>query len=78
MPLPALITPLPINVLPNILAANVPNNIERNSLFCSSVSFLIALLIPYISNPDSSSDLTIFIISSISLFEIINVVLPDP
>ena len=29
------------------------------------------------TNPDSSSDLTIFIISSISLFEVINPVVTD-
>ena len=40
----------------NKLAANVPNNIERNPPFCSFVSFLIVLLIHCISNPDSSSD----------------------
>ena len=32
----------------------------------------------FINKPDSSSDLTIFIISFISLLEIKNVVLPDP
>ena len=78
MPPPALITPFPINALPNILAANVPNNIERNLPFCSFVLFLIVSVIPCISNYDSSSDLTILIISLISSFEIINAVLPDP
>ena len=32
----------------------------------------------FINKPDSSSDLTIFMISVISSFEIINVVVPDP
>ena len=54
------------------------NDIPRNPPFCSFASFLIALLTPFINKPDYSSDLTIFAISSISLFEIINVVLPDP
>ena len=44
--------------------ANFPNNIWRNHAFCYFASFLIA--------SDSSSDLTIFIICSISSFEIIN------
>ena len=33
---------------------------------------------PFIKKPDSSIDLTIFIISFISSLQIINVVLPDP
>ena len=71
---PALITPRPINAFPHILAANVPNNIGRNPPLCSFVS-----LIPFISNPDFSSDLTIFIMSSISSFQVINaVIVPDP
>ena len=72
MPSPALITLL-------------PNNIDRNPpfmFFC----FIFNSLIPFIYNSDSSSDLTIFIISSISPFEIINAVVreaksggqPDP
>ena len=75
---PALITPFPVNALPNILAANVPNNIGRSPPFYSFASFLIISLILFISNHDSSSDLTIFIISSTSSFEIINYVVPDP
>ena len=78
MPSPALITPRPANAFPNILAANVPNNIERNPPLCSLASFLIVLLIPFINNYDSSSDLTISIISSISLFEVINAVVSYP
>ena len=46
----------------------------------------MVLLLPFVSNPDSLRDLTIFIISSISSFEIINAVVrkaesnerPDP
>ena len=72
----AFITPLPVNALSK--AANVPNNIERNPRFCSFASSLIVSLIHFIYNPDFSSNLTIFIMSSISSFEIINAVLPDP
>ena len=58
----------------NKLAANVPNSVGRNPLFYSFVSFLIVSLIPFTSNPDSSTDLTIFLITLISSFEIINAV----
>ena len=74
---PALITLLLVNALPNTLAANVPN-IGRNPLFCSFVSFLIVSLIPFTNNLDYTSDLTTFIISTISSFEIINTAVPDP
>ena len=36
------------------------------------------LLIPFINKRDYSSDLIIFLISFISSFEIINVIVPDP
>ena len=36
-----LITPLPVNALHTILAANVPNKIGRNPRFCSFTSSLI-------------------------------------
>ena len=74
MPSPALITLL-------------PHNIDRNPPLCSFASFFIFnSLIPFIYNSDPSSDLTTFIISSISPFEIINAVVreaksggqPDP
>ena len=78
-PSPALITLHPANnAFPNILAANVPDNNPRNLPLFSFTSFLIVPLIPFISNPDSSSDLPIFVISSIYSFEIINAVAPDP
>ena len=35
-------------------------------------------MVPFTSNPNCSSDLTIFIISSISSFQIINTVVPNP
>ena len=61
-----------------MLAANVPNNIGRNLPVCHFASFLIISQIPFIYNPDFSSDLPSFIISFISSFEIINAVVPDP
>ena len=70
--LPSLITPLLVNALSNILAANIRHNIGRNFHFYYFVSFLIASLILFTSNPDSSNDLIISIIPSISSFEIIN------
>ena len=74
MPSPALIVTLPFDRFPKKQASNVPNNIVRNLPFCSFASFVIVLLTPFISKPDYSRDLTIFMISFISLFEIINVV----
>ena len=73
-PSPALVTSLSVNALPNKIAANFPNSIGRNPPFCSFVSFLTVSLIYFTSNSDLSSDLTIFIKSSISSFEIINAV----
>ena len=67
---------LPVNRFPNKLAPKVSNNIHnilRNLPFCSFSSFLIVLLAPFIYKPDSLRDLTIFIISFISSFEVINV-----
>ena len=78
MPSPALITPRPVYAFPNKLADNAPINIGQNPPFCSFASFLIVSLTPFISKPDFSRDLTIFIISSISLFEITNDVVLDP
>ena len=70
--LAALITPCCTNAFPNTLPANIPN--IKNPPFCSFTLFLVFPLTLYISNPDSSSDLTIFIIFFISSFEIIVVV----
>ena len=50
----------------------------KNLPFYSLASFLIVLLTSFINKPDSLGDSIIFIISSISPFEIINVVIPDP
>ena len=54
------------------------NQIPRNSPFCSFASFLIVLITPFINKPDSSSHLTIFIISFIFSLEITNAVLAVP
>ena len=53
---------------------NVPNNKLRNPPFCPFPSFSIVSQSPFINKPDYSSDLTIFTISFISWFEIINVI----
>ena len=77
-PLPALIVPLPINRFHNKLAPKVPVNIPRNPPFYHFGSFLVISLTSFINKTDFSRDLTIFKISFISSFEIINVVTPDP
>ena len=59
VPSPALIVPLPVKRFPNKLAPNVPINILRIPPFCSSVSFLIVSLTPFINKPDSLRDLSI-------------------
>ena len=48
------------------------------SPFCLFVSFLIVSLATFIYKPNSSSDWTVFIISFIYSFEIINVFVLDP
>ena len=53
----------------------MPNNIGENPCFCYFALFLIVSA--FISKPYSSRELTIFMISSISLFENINAVVPD-
>ena len=73
---PVVITTFPANMFPNTLAAKVLGNIGINLVFCSFVLCSIFSLIRFIINPYSSSDLTIFFISPISSFEIINVVTP--
>ena len=54
------------------------NNIARNLPFCSFASVLIVSVSPFISKPDYSRDWTIFLISSITLFQIISAVNPNP
>ena len=51
--------------------------LPRTPCFCSFASFSIVSLMHFINEPYSSRDLTIFIITSISLFEIIDAVIPD-
>ena len=58
-------------------AAKVPNSIPKNPPFCSFASFLVVLLTTFISKPDFSRDLIIFMISFFSSLEIINVAVPD-
>ena len=70
--------PLLVNRFPNVLAPNVPNNILRNFPFCYFSSFLIVLLTLFINKRNYLSELTILMISFISSFKIINVVIPDP
>ena len=78
--------PLPVNRYPNKLAPKLPNNIPRNIPFCFFASFLIASLKLFVNKQDSSTYLTIFIISFISSLEIVKVVpfatyevcIPDP
>ena len=77
VPLPTAIAPLTVNKEPNKLAPTVPINNPRNPGFCYFASFLIVSVTLFINKPDSSSDLTIFIIFIFS-FEIISVVTPDP
>ena len=87
VPSPALITLFlgiltfnssPVNRFSNKLASNVPNNVLRNPTFCYFASFLIVLPTRFINKPDFSTNLTIFMISFVSSFEIINVVIPEP
>ena len=61
VPSPAQFVLLHVNRFPNKLAPNVLNNILRNPPFYSFDSFLIVPLMPFISQPDSSRYLIIFI-----------------
>ena len=67
-------TTLPVNRFPHQLAPDVLNNMLRNPSFCYFAPLLVFLLTPFINKPNSSRDLIIFKISSISLLEIITVV----
>ena len=49
----------------------------KNPPFCCFALFLIVSLTPFIKSSDSSRDLTIFMTSSISPIELINVVVPE-
>ena len=59
---PALILTLPVKRFPDKLAPKMSNNISKNPPFCYFASFLIVSLTPFTNNPDSSRDLTVFII----------------
>ena len=70
--------PLPVTIFPNKLTFNVPNSILRNLPFCFFASFRIVSLTLFNNRPECSRDLIIFIISSISSFDIISVLAPEP
>ena len=53
--------PIAVNRFPNKLATKVPYKVPENIPFCSFASFLLT---PFIKEPDSSRDLTIFIYHS--------------
>ena len=74
----ALAIPFPANNFPNKLAPKVPNKIFKNPPFCSFVLFLIVLVTLFSKILESSRAGTIFIVSFISSFEIIKVVVPEP
>ena len=86
VPSSALLTTISINAFPKILTANVPNNRGGNLSFSVFASFLIVSLISFIINTDYSRVLTVFIISFIYFFDIMNAsvrvakskVWPDP
>ena len=59
------------------LAPNVPNNMLINLLYFPFNSFSIVLLTHFIDKPDSLRDLTVLMISFLSLFDILNVVVPS-
>ena len=79
---PALKNPFPDNKFSNNEAPKVPNNIDKKPPFYSLLSFLIVLITPFNKTPESSRLLIIFIMSFISSFEIIKVVVfgvdPEP
>ena len=62
-------------MFPNKRAPKVPKNIPKN--FCSFVSFLIVFVTPLNEILQSLRAWAIFIMSSISLFEIIKAVVPE-
>ena len=78
LPFPALYIRLPVKRFPNKLAANVPNNILRNAVFCSFTSFYTVSVTPFNDKPESSRDFTILMMPSISSFDIISALFPDP
>ena len=77
LPVPVLTIPFPVNKFPKKLAPRVPYNILKNPPFCFFVSFIIALVTPFSKIFESSSAWTTLIISFISSFDSIKVVVPD-
>ena len=73
-----MLMPLHANIFPNKLRCNVPNKILGNSSHCSFVSFSIAWVTPFLNKPECLRDFTIFMMSFVSLFDIISVVVPNP
>ena len=69
------IAPLQAKIFPNKLVPNVSSNILRNHPFCSLASFWSFWLTLSNNKPESSRDLTILIMSSVSSFDIISVAL---
>ena len=69
-PLTPLITPLLTNIFPNELVSNEPNNMPKHLPIYYFASFIIVLRVPCFNKPDSLRDVTIFMIFSISYFEI--------
>ena len=66
---------LSANRFPKKITPNVPNkNKLGNGSFCSFDSFLNDLIIPFINKPESTRDSSIFMMSHIASFEIINAV----
>ena len=72
------IGPQPVKIFPNKLALNVPSNILRNPPFYSFTSFWTVSVTPFNNKPESSRDFTILIMSSISSFDFISVLLTYP
>ena len=67
-----ILSPLLANRFLNKLALNVHNNMRRSPLFSFALRQITSPA-PFLVKPDSSNNLTIFIASSISLFEIIDI-----
>ena len=67
-----------ITPFPTRLALRVPNSILRSCRLSGFASFSVTLVTDFNNSPDSSRYLILFITSSISLFDIINVLVPEP
>ena len=74
-PEPAVTIPFPAKMFPNRLAPKVHNHLLKNPPFCYFALFLIVFAIPFSKKLECSRAWTIFIISFISSFETIKVVL---